>query len=108
MVAIAPFGEVIAVIVLLGFAAVPLTCLALIVWLIRKSPESFFFRKRKRSLYSKLINTDAQEILSCPYFFKSLKSSINGVVSDECLNCPKLVECVKYKERERGTVEKDT
>jgi len=108
MVAIAPFGEVIAVILLLGFAAVPLTCLALIVWLIRKSPESFFFRKRERSLYSKLINTDAQEILSCPHFFKNLKSSIDGVVSDECLNCPKLVECVKYKERERGTVEKDT
>ncbi|MFQ6080952.1 MAG: hypothetical protein ACE5OW_04725 [Candidatus Bathyarchaeia archaeon] len=108
MVAIAPPGEVIAVIVLLGFAAVPMACLALIVWLIRKSPESFFFRKRERSLYSKLINTEAREILSCPYFFKNLKSPINEVVPDECLNCTKLVECVKYKERERGNVEKGT
>ena len=108
MVVIAPLGEVVAVIMLLGFAAVPLTCLALIVWLIRKSPESFFFRKRKRSLYSQLVNTEAREFLSCPYFFKYLKSPINGVVPDECLNCPKLVECVRYKERERGNVEKGT
>ena len=101
MVAFPPPGEVVAVIVLLGFAAIPLTCLALIVWLIRKSPESFFFRKRKRSLYSKLVDTEAREILSCPHFFKYSNSRINGVVPDECVNCPKLVECVRYrKERE--------
>ena len=92
----------VAVIVLLGFAAIPLTYLALIVWLIRKSPESFFFRKRERSLYSKLVNTEAREFLSCPHFFE-LKSPINGVVPDECLNCPKLVECVKYKKESEET-----
>jgi len=106
MVGLAPTSEVVAVIVLLGFAAVPMTCLAFIVWLIRKSLESFFFRKRERSLYSKLVNTEAREFLSCPHFFKNLKSSINEVVSDECLNCPKLVECVRYKERERESAEK--
>lgn len=101
-------GEFIAAVALLGFAAVPLTCLALIVWLIWKRPESFFFRKRKRSLYSKLVNTEAREYLSCPHFFRDLKSPISGVVPDECLNCSKLVECVRYKERERGNVKKGT
>ncbi len=92
----------VAVIVLLGFAAIPLTYLALIVWLIRKSPESFFFRKRERSLYSKLVNTEARGFLSYPHVFE-LKSPINGVVPDECLNCPKLVECVKYKKESEET-----
>jgi hypothetical protein len=99
MVAVAPPGEVVAAIVLLGFAAVPMTCLALIVWLIRKSPESFFFRKRERTLYSKLVNTEARDFLSCPHFFK-LRSPMKGIVPDECLNCPKLVDCVKYIRRE--------
>jgi len=99
MVTLAPPSEIVVVIILLGFAGIPLACLALIVWLMRKSPESFFLRKQRRTLYRRVVNTHAQELLSCPHFFEYLKPSKNVVVPDECLNCPKLIECVKHRER---------